>query len=80
MTDPDIPLLATSPTRTLRDWASTQMPELNQDGVRVVAVVTKDKGTQLAGLVQWRDVTMGAIFTREVTGKRSVAGVIDWKF
>lgn len=78
--DPEVPLLAATPQRTLKDWASMQIPELQHDGIRVVALVTKDKGAQLAGLVQWRDVSLGAIFTREVTGERSVAGVIEWRF
>lgn len=81
MTEPLVPLINPRPgVRLLTEWAAMQLPELQRPGIRLVAQITEAQGSQLAAIIQWRDVSGGILFTRSVTGERSATGVIDWRF
>lgn len=79
-TEPDIPLLATPPYRSLREFASTAMPQMTRDGLRLEATILEGGGGEFVAMLQWKDFTGAVKMRRSATGKLAATGVIEWRF
>ncbi len=78
--DPEIPLLKQSPLKSLRDWAAIELPHMAGDGLKLEALVTEDRGASIRGQVQYKDVSGAVVWRKDVSGERSLAGVVEWRF
>lgn len=83
MTDtltPTVSLLKSLPTAEFKDLAAQSLPSLQQDGLRLVALVTERKDGQIAAILQYKDFTGAVRYERSATGSWGVGGQIEWRF